>query len=329
MLEQVNNSIQFLAHFVASGVGATGLTVTVDIRKWDGATLTIIATDAVATELGGGMYGYSLVSGSVGSEALYTAVFKTAGTADQKHLPALWCVGKSGVENLDATISSRSTVSAIWNALTSGLTTIGSIGKFIVDSLSAQAGTGARAVAATVTDGTDPIEGALIRFTKGGETFVQATDVDGEKSFSLDDGTWTVSITASGFSFTPTTLVVDGNETVTYAMTPVVTPSPSPGEGQVTGVGSVYDEYGDLDSSKTVYAQMIISARSTGFFDGKVAEYTPIAGVVTIPKLFMTATYQFWIGNSNKRLKFYVPETEEDSIDLPPILGDECDDCTA
>lgn len=329
MLEQISNPIQFVAHFVASGVGATGLTVIVDIRKWDGATLTIIATDAATTELGGGLYGYSLVSGSVSNESLYIAVFKTVGTADQKHLPALWCVGKAGIEKLDASISSRSTVAAIWDALISGLTTVGSIGKFIVDSLSSQAGTGARVVEVTVTDGTDPIEGALVRFSKGGETFVQSTNVDGEKAFSLDDGTWTVSITANGFSFTPTTLLVDGNEIVTYVMTPVVTPTPSPGEGQVTGVGNVYDEYGELDSSKTVYAQMILAARATGFFDGKVAEYTPIAGIVTIPKLFKTATYQFWIGNSSKRLKFYVPETGEDSIDLPPILGDECDDCTA
>ncbi|MBK8023528.1 MAG: hypothetical protein IPK19_19365 [Chloroflexi bacterium] len=102
MLEQVGNAITFLAFYTAEGVGADGLAVTVDVRR---GSATVIS-GAAAAEIGGGLYSYTLASGSVTNEALYTAVFKTTSTAvDQKHLPALWAVGAAGIEHLDADIS--------------------------------------------------------------------------------------------------------------------------------------------------------------------------------------------------------------------------------
>lgn len=125
MIEQVSTAIQFAAHFVASGVSATGLTVTVDLYRWDGTTVTTIATGAACTEIGSGLYGYSLASGSTANESVYYAVFKTSGTADQQHLPAAWAIGKAGVENLDATVSSRAAAStalssAVWTNTKAG-----------------------------------------------------------------------------------------------------------------------------------------------------------------------------------------------------------------
>lgn len=104
MIEQVSNAIAFYAQYIASKVGATGLTVTVDVYK--GTSSTPLVSDGSATELGGGVYRYLLASGSVSTEDEYIAVFKTASTTvDQQHIPALWAVGKAGVENLDRAIS--------------------------------------------------------------------------------------------------------------------------------------------------------------------------------------------------------------------------------
>lgn len=104
-MEQLSVAIKFAAFFVASKVGKTGLTVTVDVWRPDG---TQIITGGSATELGGGLYTYTLASGSVTSEGEYFAVFKTAdATVDQQHIPALWVIGRAGVENLDAAVSSR------------------------------------------------------------------------------------------------------------------------------------------------------------------------------------------------------------------------------
>jgi hypothetical protein len=55
------------------------------------------------------VYSYTLSSGSVSSDGEYVAIFKTTDSdVDQQHIPALWVVGRAGVENLDESVSSRS-----------------------------------------------------------------------------------------------------------------------------------------------------------------------------------------------------------------------------
>jgi len=107
--EKLTQDITFYAFFVASKTGKTGLTVTIDI--WENTragTATEIVTGGSATEIGDGLYKYRLTSSNVDAIGEYIAVFKTADTSvDQQHIPALWIVGRSGVENLDAAISSR------------------------------------------------------------------------------------------------------------------------------------------------------------------------------------------------------------------------------
>lgn len=85
------------------------------------------------------------------------------------------------------------------------------------------AGTGARTVTVTVDDGVIPtaLESARVRFTKtgGAGTYVQSTDASGNATFSLDDGTYTVSISLIGYTYTPSSQVVNEDETPTYSMT--------------------------------------------------------------------------------------------------------------
>jgi hypothetical protein len=104
MLEQVSNSVKFLAFFSASKQGKTGLTVTVDIYDPSGSQ---IVTGGSATAIGGGLYSYVL-STSNSAEGEYAAVFKTTdSTVDAQHIPSLWVLGRAGVENLDAATSTR------------------------------------------------------------------------------------------------------------------------------------------------------------------------------------------------------------------------------
>jgi hypothetical protein len=93
-----------LAFFTASKTGKTGLTVTVDIYNPSG---TQIVTAGSATALGGGLYAYTLSTDN-STEGEYAAIFKTDdSTVDAQHIPSLWILGRAGVENLDATTSSR------------------------------------------------------------------------------------------------------------------------------------------------------------------------------------------------------------------------------
>jgi hypothetical protein len=104
MLEQVSTSVKFLAFFTASKTGKTGLTVTVDIYNPSG---TQIVTAGSATAIGGGLYSYVLSTNN-SAEGEYAAIFKTTdATVDAQHIPSLWVLGRAGVENLDATTSSR------------------------------------------------------------------------------------------------------------------------------------------------------------------------------------------------------------------------------
>lgn len=120
MLEQVSNAVTFYAFYTASQTGKTGLTVTVDV--WRGSDGNATVTAASATEIGDGVYKYQLASGSTATESEYIAVFKTTDTTvDFKWIPAMWAVGKAGVEDLDATVSSRSTYAG---GDTSGTTTL-------------------------------------------------------------------------------------------------------------------------------------------------------------------------------------------------------------
>lgn len=108
--EQISTAITFYFFYTESKVGKTGLTVTVDVYR-AGAE---IVTAAVATEVGDGFYKYELASGSVTVEGEYVAVAKTTTTTvDQQHIPALWIVGRAGVENLDATVSSRASQTSL------------------------------------------------------------------------------------------------------------------------------------------------------------------------------------------------------------------------
>ena len=106
MLKQTGTTIIALAFFTSSKVGKTGLTVTLDAFR--GTSTSAIVTAASATELGDGLYYYTLSSTNNTTAGLYTFVFKTTdSTVDQQWLPACYVVGDTWVQNVDTNVSSR------------------------------------------------------------------------------------------------------------------------------------------------------------------------------------------------------------------------------
>jgi hypothetical protein len=160
-------------------------------------------------------------------------------------------------------------------------------------------GTGARTVLITVDDGTDTLESAKVRLTKGAETYILTTDVSGECTFNLDDGSWTVAITLAGYSYAGTTLTVDGDEDETYSMTLVTVSASNP--GFTTGYGYVYDEDGDLASGITISAKLTgwDSGLASGYaFDGVTRTATSDAnGLYEFANMFQGANYDVWRGD--------------------------------
>ena len=91
MIQQKAKALTFYGMFTESKVGKTGLTVTVDV--YEGTTATPIVSAGNATELAGGLYYYTLSSGSNDANGMYITVFKTATTTvDLRHVPAAYMI---------------------------------------------------------------------------------------------------------------------------------------------------------------------------------------------------------------------------------------------
>lgn len=135
MIQQTGQSITAYGYFVEGQVGKTGLTVTCNVR---GVSNTLLVTGGSATEVGDGWYEYTLSGASTGSAGNYKFTFKTATTTvNQRDVPALWVVGPTWVQNLDAVLTTSFTAipAAVWAFLSASATTANSIGKRIVDYL--------------------------------------------------------------------------------------------------------------------------------------------------------------------------------------------------
>jgi len=105
MLTKQGVALTFYAFYVASKTGKTGLTVTLDVYETTSGTPIVSAGSA--TELGGGLYYYTLASGSVDAAGAYVAVFKTSDSSvDQQHIPAIW-ITDTVLKNLDVAVSTR------------------------------------------------------------------------------------------------------------------------------------------------------------------------------------------------------------------------------
>lgn len=184
-------------------------------------------------------------------------------------------------------------------------------------------GTGARVVTITVNDGTTVLQNAVVRLAEGVNSFVTTTNASGVATFNLDDATYTVSISKSGYSYAGTTLVVDGTETVTYSMSQIAI---TPGTGDLTtGYFTALDDEGSPEADVSIYVEMTkVPSGDTGYaFDARVRTITSAAnGLVTIEGLIKGATYRIyrgkWVDN-----KYLIPTTAGSTYELPSIIGRE------
>ena len=196
MIEQIGNALTFYAFYTADGIGVAALTVTADVCK-NGAAL---LADQAVTEIAGGLYKYTLASGSVDAEGEYIVIFKTADvTVDQRHLPALWVVQKAGVENLNQSITTA--VSTIRGADGDTLETLS-------DQLDGvqSLGSGAISWPITITVGGNPVDGVdvWISTDEAGANVIArgATDDNGVVAFLLDAGDYFAWKQLAGYAFT-------------------------------------------------------------------------------------------------------------------------------
>jgi hypothetical protein len=212
---------------------------------------------------------------------------------------------------------------AVWNETQSGHTTAGTFGKYLdaaISGLSTGTGSGARTVTITVNDGTTVLQNARVRLTEGANTYTGLTNVSGVVTFNLDDATYTVGITKSGYSYAGTTLVVDGTETRTYSMTLIsVTPPDDPALCAVTF--HMYDQYGADMASQPVDITFV-KWETTATDTPPVLSVPPVQttnsdGVVSV-NLFREATYKIVYGNApyTRRVDVTIPDAGTYTVEI-------------
>lgn len=184
-------------------------------------------------------------------------------------------------------------------------------------------GSGARIVTITVNDGTNPLQNATVRLTEGANTFTAPTNASGIAVFNLDDATYSVSLSKSGYTFSGTSLIVNGTETETYSMTQVTI---TPGTGNLTtGYLTALNESGSPEADVIVYVEMVkIPSNVTGYaFDSKIRSVVSAAnGLVTIEGLIKGATYRIYRGDRSDN-KYVIPVAAGSTYELPSIIGRE------
>lgn len=307
-----------------------------DIRIWKSGAVAEVSASGSGTHMAGGRYYANLdatdtdtpgmleinvamagclpVKGKyyVLSQPVYDALFAASSPAPASQTsvnsrPTLAQIEASTI------LSKEATVNAVGSVASATLAAVGALGS--------NTGAGARTVTITAQLSGAPLEGASVRLTKGAETYVGQTNVSGQLTFNVDDGTWVVSITSPGATFGGASLVVDGPETMTYSLTAIsITPS---APGGVTGYWLCLGVNGLIESGVNVSMQAVeVPEGSTGLaLDTTIRTATSNgSGVAQFTDLVPGARYSAWRGTGSKRY-ITIPEDASGSLELNSLLG--------
>jgi len=179
------------------------------------------------------------------------------------------------------------------------------------------ASAGGRTVTVTVTDtDTDPIQNASVRLGSGSEQQVILTDVNGVAEFGMSDGTHVLAVSKAGYSFTPTTVVVDGDESVDVEMD-IVSITPASDPAQSNAYATTRDGKGNVQATQTIdfWLKKPPSGSGQSYNYGKFSATSDVNGLLQVA-LIRLATYAARRGNG-KEIIFVVDDTS--TYALPQI----------
>jgi hypothetical protein len=231
------------------------------------------------------------------------------------------------LDNLSAGVVPTATeiAIAVWAA---GTRTLSSFGSLVADiwayatrTLTANPTTGGGAFARTIiatTDGSTALVGAQIRLTSGSSTFHGTSGSDGTVVFSVDAGTYTLSATASGRTYTPSTLVVSASGTTTITLTAVSIP-PAADPSQTTAYLTTRDGQGAAKASAVVYFRLKAPAGTADAWDRYDFTATSNGSGSLTVTLARLASYEARLGDRGTWVAFTTTDTS--TYALPQILG--------
>jgi hypothetical protein len=304
------------------------------MRGTDSAAL---ASGVTVTSIGANV----ITAASIADNAIDTATFAAGATLPRVTLVDT-CTTNTDMRGTDnAALAATALSTAVWTATIAGridvaLSTLATAASITtlrgadndtlkslsdqIDGLSTGTGSGARTVTITVNDGTTVLQNARVRVVEGVNTYTGLTNVSGVVVFNLDDATYTVSITKSGYTYAGTSLIVDGTETRTYSMTVVsVTPPDDPALCAVTI--HVFDQYGADMSGQPVeitFVKWDTTATDTPpVLSVPPVQTTDVNGLVSV-NLFREAVYKIVYGNApyTRRVDVTIPDAGTYTVEI-------------
>lgn len=232
------------------------------------------------------------------------------------------------MDNLDAAVTTRSSHSAadVWAVTTRTLSSFGTLVTDVATAIWAAAsrtltslgfpGTGAYTVAVTVTDGTDPLEGATVSLTKGADVITLTSDEDGEATANLDNGAWTVAAFLSGYGYAGGTLTVSGaNTTLAVEMDAITIPA-AEGDNQTTAWGYTLDSQGNKETSISVHFELL-NPTTPGLHGRLPVESTSDGNGLLSVTLLRSATWRFRRDEAEQWKTFTTDDAA--TFELPPL----------
>ena len=220
-------------------------------------------------------------------------------------------------------VNTAAVATAVWQDNTAGDFTVSNSAGYKLSNISGGGGgggTGANTVTINVTDGTHNIQNATVSVWGGSvQVAYGTTGVSGNAIVYLNNGTYSVAITASGYNGGGGTLVVIGPATQSYTLTVLsVSPSTPP---EVTGYTTCYDQSGNaLGGVVHILTQSGVSDGSTGasFSKTPVTAQSSSNGLVQFTGLIPGATYYLQRGQNGTQVKFTAANT---NFALPDCIG--------
>lgn len=192
----------------------------------------------------------------------------------------------------------------------------------IASTVTSGSGTGAFAITVTVTDGTDPLQGATVRVLEGVTPHTATTDASGNASFSLDAATYQVTASKDGYSFTPTTRTVTGEEAGTLTddleMEAVTVPA-AEDIAQTTAYLTTYNGAGALQPYAPIDFQLVNPPGAGSYSDAPFRRWSDKVTAELQTPLRKATEYKARRGDNGDWVTFATGSAS--TYALPQILG--------
>jgi hypothetical protein len=189
-------------------------------------------------------------------------------------------------------------------------------------------GGGAYTGTLTVDDGSTGLQGAVVNARRGGVLKASGTtDANGQiTNWVFGAYTYDLAVRLDDYEPETDTLAVSADawtKTISLTLLPSITPPPN--ASTTTGVMTVYDEEGSVESGVSVTVQITEGPGTDGigYDSAEWTETSSALGIVEFAGIILGARYKIWRGDSKANAQTFTAPSSGDSFNLAEVIGRE------